>query len=111
MKYALAVLLLALALASSACSASIPAPNAADVDRAQQRWPTASLAELEQGRSMYRSRCGNCHTSYSPGRYSPDEWPEIVDEMRERAELTADQHDQIVRYLVTIASRPSEKKD
>jgi mono/diheme cytochrome c family protein len=86
-------------------SSPYPHPIQADVAVAQKQRTGVTLADLEQGRSLYLSRCGSCHQVVDPKSVAPSEWPHEVAEMQERAKLDAGQVDAIVLYLVTIASR------
>ncbi|HEX2878100.1 MAG TPA: hypothetical protein VHO25_01060 [Polyangiaceae bacterium] len=89
-----------------ACGASpYPHATAADVAVAQKQRAGVTLQDLEQGRSLYLSRCGSCHQVIDPKSVAPSKWPHEVEEMRERAKLDTQDVDQIVLYLVTIASR------
>lgn len=82
-----------------------PHPVQADVAVAQKQRAGVTFEDLEQGRSLYLSRCGACHQVVDPKSVAPSKWPHEVEEMRERAKLDARDVDQIVSYLVTIASR------
>jgi mono/diheme cytochrome c family protein len=82
-----------------------PRPVQADIAVAQKQRAAVTLEDLEQGRSLYLSRCGSCHQAVDPKSVAPSKWPHEVEEMRERAKLDADDVDNIVLYLVTIASR------
>jgi mono/diheme cytochrome c family protein len=89
-----------------ACAPSpYPHATAADVAVAQKQRVGATLDDLEQGRSLYLSRCGGCHQVVDPKSVAPSKWRHEVEEMRERAKLDTQDVDSIVLYLVTIASR------
>jgi cytochrome c5 len=101
-----AVLGASLAAALAACAAPIPHATSLDVERAARVRPGTTLAELERGRATYLSKCTSCHRPVAPHRIAGDQWPQHVDEMRERAHLSAEDHDAIVLYLTTIAAAP-----
>lgn len=91
--------------AAVACGASVaPEPRLADVARIEDRYPGTTLAELEQGRSVYLSRCTSCHAPVTPDSIPVDRWPHEVSEMSERARLGADEP-LVVKYLVAQALR------
>src|SRR5215510_4780966 len=95
--------LLLFAAAASACaSGSIPHPTPADVTRAQQEWPDASVASLERGRDLYVARCSSCHPLHRPAEYPPARWNELVTKMGPRAKLSEEEREQILRYLATV---------
>jgi cytochrome c5 len=41
----------------------------------------ATLAELQQGKTIFLANCGSCHGYYSPESQSVSEWKEIVPDM------------------------------
>ena len=95
--------LLVLAAAASACaSGSIPHPTPADVTRAQQEWPDASVASLERGRDLYVARCSGCHPLHRPNEFEPARWNELVTKMAPRARLSEEERTQILRYLAAV---------
>ena len=99
MKRVLPLLLLAACAHSSA-----PLVTDADAARARTRWPSITRAELDRGRAIYVGHCGNCHLIPKPTDHTPEEWPGHVSAMSERAGLTDDEQELVVRYVVTMAS-------
>ena len=59
----------------------------------------ASLAQLQEGRTLYVNKCGSCHTLYLPEKYSKKEWQHWLDEMQEKAVIDTLQKQQILLYL------------
>lgn len=108
MKLAATAALAALAAltALAACAADVPRATPLDAERAARTRPGTTLADLERGRSTYLSKCTSCHRPIAPRSIAGDRWPQHVDEMRERAHLSAEEHDAIVLYLTTIATAP-----
>ena len=88
--------------------ASLPEPQASDVERAKAKWTDVDLADLKRGREIYVLRCSGCHTLHLPNERSPDEWARIVAEMEneEEVSLTHQERESIVLYLVTLSGRP-----
>lgn len=98
---------LAMALAAlAACATDVPRATPLDAERAARTRPGTTLADLERGRTTYLSKCTSCHRPIAPRSIAGDRWPQHVDEMRERAHLSAEEHDAIVLYLTTIAAAP-----
>jgi len=87
-------------VALAACGAMPPVATAGDAARTN-----VALAELEQGRSLLLSKCGNCHAPPLPASQRSAAWPAKVDEMAARSKLVGPQRDLIAQYLVAIASR------
>ena len=102
---ALAVLLTAAALGACGGSA-VPEPTVADASRGSAHFPDLTLGELQQGRTLYVSRCGSCHTLKRPAELAPQQWDQEVGEMREKngVKLSDAEAQAIVRYLTVAAT-------
>ena len=99
---------LVLVCAAAACTTGLPQPNAADLARSRGRLDSVStLSDLEEGRELYRSRCGSCHALRDPMSLQPESWIEQVRDMREKkgVRLSPDEARRITSYLVSISSR------
>jgi cytochrome c5 len=93
--------------ALAACGGSaIPQPTAADASRGRAHFPGLTLNELQQGRSLYVSRCGSCHVLKRPAELSATQWQSEVDDMRSKngVELSDAEAQAIVRYLAIAAT-------
>lgn len=65
-----------------------------------------SVDELEHGRSLLISKCGNrCHKAPMPTDKTADEWPKALDEMAPRAALEGPDRQAIEQYLRAMARR------
>ncbi len=92
-------LVIVIAVITGACVRTTPpTASAADADRAH-----VELAQLQQGRSLLVTKCGNCHRPPMPRDHAADEWPQKLDEMASRASLDGEQRHLIEQYLVTMA--------
>jgi len=60
---------------------------------------TATLADLQQGRTLYMNNCGSCHSLYSPDDYAPASWKSIVPNMAGRANLSSAQSLLVTKYV------------
>jgi len=87
------------------CAAALPRPSAATVTRAQGRWPDSSLAQLEQGRSMFVQRCSGCHALPLPDSRTEAEWKKVMDEMAAEAKLTPDERVLVERFVLSVRTR------
>lgn len=90
---------LALALVAG-CRVTPPAATVADAERSQ-----VALAELQQGRKLMVTKCGNCHKPPMPSDQPPERWPAKLDDMSERAGLDRDQRHLIEQYFVVMTRR------
>ena len=101
--------LAALSLAASlgvtaACAASLRHPLPQDVDVLAGQWPGTTTEDLERGRRLYVRRCSGCHNLILPRAHPPEEWPRLVDDMADKARLRPGERDDVVRFLVAVAS-------
>lgn len=87
------------------CAAALPRPSPATVTRAQGRWPDSSLAQLEQGRSMFVQRCSGCHALPLPDSRTEAEWKKVMDEMAAEAKLTPDERVLVERFVLSVRTR------
>jgi len=87
-----------LAGAAAGCAGALPAVTAGDASRSG-----VALDELQRGRSLVGAKCSGCHRTPLPADHHTADWPRMLDEMSERANLDRAQRDAIQRYLVTMA--------
>jgi mono/diheme cytochrome c family protein len=59
---------------------------------------------LTAGRSLFLNRCIQCHHLPEVRKYSAPQLTAIVRKMSGRANMSAEQHDAVLRYLLTIHS-------
>ena len=93
---------LSVLLAIAACAGQIPRPTPPQQAWAAQRWPDATPAALEQGRSIYILKCAGCHTLRLPAVYSQERWPLILDKMQKRAKITDAEKESILQYVLSV---------
>jgi mono/diheme cytochrome c family protein len=89
---------------TAGCAAALRHPAPQDALLVAPRWPGTTLDDLERGRSLYVRRCSGCHTLVLPGAHPPEEWPRLVDEMAAKGRLRSGERDDVVRFLVAVAS-------
>jgi cytochrome c5 len=102
-------LLATLSLASglgvtAACAAALRHPAPQDAVLVAPQWPGTTLEDLERGRGLYVRRCSGCHNLILPGAHPPGDWPRLVDEMATKGRLRPGERDDVVRFLVAVAS-------
>jgi hypothetical protein len=100
------ITLVLVALAAMGCTAALPQPTALDAERIADRYPHATVADLERGRSLYSKRCSSCHELFEPARYTGPGWQKELVEMRDRAGLKGDEERLILQYLSAVGERP-----
>ncbi len=104
-KLPLANVLLAAGLAVAVgCAAALRYPTPRDAELLAPRWPGTTIEDLERGRALYVRRCSSCHTLVLPEAHPPAKWPGLVDGMAAKARLRPGERDDVVRFLVAVAS-------
>jgi cytochrome c5 len=97
----LSMILMAGVLFGCAAGASGPPPvTSGMVSRAQKSWPEASKDKLDEGRSTFTSKCHQCHALPKPTAKSAADWPAQVEKMGKLAELTDEQKQLVLHYLL-----------
>jgi len=112
MKKATIILLFA---ALTACTAiKLLTPTQTDADRGTQKFKGYTLVDLNQGKSLFETKCTVCHKAKNPASKSEDEWKEIVPKMaarsknRGKGEIDAQSQELILKYLITMSSAPKK---
>ncbi len=99
----LAILALAAGFGAS-CAAALRHASPEDAVRVAPQWPGTTVEDLERGRRLYVRRCSGCHTLFLPAAYPKEAWPGLVDAMAEKARLRPGEREDVVRFLVAVAS-------
>jgi hypothetical protein len=93
----------------TACSVKVISPTQNDVDRVSGKYPGITLAELSEGKMLFESNCGVCHSLNIPRKKSEKQLTHIVPIMAQKVNKRAgkevlDSHKQdlVLRYLVTM---------
>lgn len=78
---------------ASAAADNLYVPVAADATA------SATLADLQNGRSIYAGKCGTCHGIYSPDSFSATSWKSIVSNMAPKAGLSSADATLVYKYV------------
>jgi mono/diheme cytochrome c family protein len=54
------------------------------------------------GRSLYLNNCNRCHVLPDVRPYSAPRLTAIIDKMSRKAQMTPEQHDAVLKYLLTV---------
>ena len=77
----------------------------ADGARAASKYPGASLATLQQGKTMYEENCSKCHGLKSPTAYNEEQWGKHVKRMAPKARIDNATEELILQYVVTMSGK------
>lgn len=86
-------------------------PGEEQLTAVQMKHPGATLANLTDGYKLYTGTCTNCHGTKSIYRIAEAKWPNIIDDMGEKAKLSATQKEALTKYIFAIkATQPAPAK-
>ena len=74
-------------------TSSLYTPTSSDVTA------NATLAQLQQGRSLYIDNCNSCHSLYNPDSNTPSQWRSILNNMAPRTGMSASEVQLVTKYL------------
>ena len=103
-------LIISSAILLVACAAYKPiAPAQADADRAAKISPGVTLADLNEGKVIFETKCHKCHSLKKPFKKTDDEIEAALPKMAKRAKLDDRQEKLVLDYLLTMAGTPASK--
>lgn len=91
-------------LAHAGCESGSYAPMTPAVVRAGARAHVDETV-LREGRTLFVSRCIECHTLPIVHRYDAAAWPWLVDDMSARAGLKRSERDAVVAYILAVRAQ------
>src|SRR5437763_12082954 len=100
----LVALLIALALVNCETTRFAP-PRVTPEMTMWKKNPGVDLATLETGRTLFVSRCIECHTLPAVSRYDAVAWLWLLDDMAKRASLKSDERKALLAYLLAACAQ------
>jgi|SRR6185436_5382999 len=92
-----------------ACAAYKPVvPTQTDADRAAQKFPGTTLAELNEGKSIFESHCNKCHSLNKPFKKTEEEIRNILPKMAKKAKIDSKQEELVLKFLLTMNSNKAK---
>lgn len=86
-----------------ACASfTLIAPSQSDVERAAQKYPGITLADLNQGKDIFDKSCGRCHSKKKSFAVSEETLISVLPAMAKKAKLDKTQEDMVLKYLITM---------
>jgi len=106
------------ALALAACgSTKLLTPTQSDADRGAQMFPNYTLAELNEGKTLFENNCGQCHGLKNPASRNEEKWrkvvPRMVGKVNKKAGhtvLDAKAQETLLRYVLTMRHAQAPKQ-
>lgn len=62
--------------------------------------PSTTSESRSPGEAAFRRSCQSCHTLPRPSQKTDAEWPELVERYGQRANLSAEEIEQITAFLI-----------
>jgi mono/diheme cytochrome c family protein len=91
------------------CATANP-PNVSPQMVAATSGRPVTVAQLQHGRSLFASRCIECHTLPAVTEHPASEWPHLIDEMAGRANLKPVEREELLAYVLAaqrVQSNPN----
>jgi hypothetical protein len=70
------------------------------VAAAKARRAEITDADLADGRQLFEKKCDHCHGHPDVTYKSVDEWPVVMKRMASRADLSQQQHDNVLSFIL-----------
>ena len=93
------IILLALIILFSGCNKNVVDTSALYTPTSTDVTANATLADLQQGRSLYINNCNSCHALASPDNYTATQWKTILNTMGPRTGMPASDILLVNKYL------------
>jgi len=81
------------------CSKQTVNPSSLYTPTAKDTTATASLLDLQQGRTLYISNCNSCHDLYAPEAYSASQWRSIMNNMAPNTNMNSTEVSKVTKYV------------
>jgi cytochrome c5 len=95
-------------VALTACSGVAVKPLQSDADRLATAYPGTTLAELEEGRALYKANCGSCHGLIKPSALPEEKWKKMVHVMAPKAKLGEVEEGKILKYVLAVREQTAK---
>ena len=88
-------------------TSGVIAPGNEELTAIQSTHKDVTMKSLTEGYALYTSVCTDCHASKPIYPIPEANWPGIIDDMAEKARITAEQKDALTKYVMAIkATQP-----
>jgi cytochrome c5 len=92
----------------SACAGAAIMPLQTDADRMAETYPGTTLAELTEGRELFKTHCGKCHGLIKPTSLGEEKWKKMVHVMAPKAKLGEAEEAKILKYVLATCHAPAK---
>jgi len=95
----LTVVIIAMLVMTESCTKKSSDTGGLYVPTSADATANATLQDLEQGRTLYISNCGACHSLFSPDSYTPTQWGSILNNMAPKTNMSASEILLVSKYV------------
>jgi len=81
----------------------------ADADRASQRFPGTTLADLNEGKAQFEKKCSKCHSLNKPFAVPEKVLTKVMPQMADKAHIDDRTKDQVYAYIITVRTAGKRK--
>jgi len=86
-----------------ACATYKPVvPTQTDADRAAQKYPGITLADLNKGKAIFEERCKKCHSPQRPFNKSEAKVIKALPRMAKKAHLDSEEEKLVTQFVLTM---------
>jgi cytochrome c5 len=92
-------------------TAAVPPPaTPAQVTAAKVKYPNKTDAQIAEGHDLFAAKCNKCHShpDLSPTANEKVDWASVVPKMGKRADLTPEQTDNVLAYILGVREAGKE---
>ena len=101
------IVILSLNIFAACAATSKFAPTMDELPAMQARVPGITYDEAMQGYKLYTRSCANCHRLHNPKEYTGTRWNKILPEMFEKAKISKEDQQQLIRNYLAARSKDS----
>ncbi len=80
------------------------APVESELSKVKKDYPDVTVADLQQGFTLWKMNCGGCHTLHLPNEKTKEQWAKLLPEMFLKTSLKEQEKRQITEYLFSKAN-------
>lgn len=82
-------------------------PGELELSTIKQTYPETTAQTLNNGHAIYIGQCTDCHRKKNIFAYNETKWKEIIDDMAPRSKLTAQETDDLYKYVLSMKATQS----
>ncbi len=77
------------------------APSEKELSIAQKNWPNSTTEQLQEGNTIYRTKCTKCHENFEITSFSEKKWKHEINDMAPKAKLTDLEKENLSKFILS----------